>query len=80
MPEPTMYCSFCGKSQRDVRTLIVGPKVFICSECVAICNKVLRDGSKPRRWLRSLLGLTEHRPLPESWDQQKSLSPPKRGH
>jgi ATP-dependent protease Clp ATPase subunit len=55
MPKPIVYCSFCGKSQHDVRTIIVGPKVFICNECVAICNKVLRDESKPRRWLRALL-------------------------
>jgi ATP-dependent protease Clp ATPase subunit len=56
MPEPEMYCSFCGKSQHKVRTLIAGPKVFICNECVALCNEILREQSTPRRWLRSLLG------------------------
>src|SRR5215472_8414341 len=38
----TLYCSFCGKSQHDVRKLIAGPAVFICDECVEICTDVLR--------------------------------------
>ena len=42
MSESTMHCSFCGKSQHEVRKLIAGPEVFICDECVAICNKILR--------------------------------------
>jgi hypothetical protein len=37
----TLYCSFCGKSQHKVAKLIAGPSVFICDECVAICNKIL---------------------------------------
>jgi ATP-dependent Clp protease ATP-binding subunit ClpX len=39
--DPTLYCSFCGKSQHKVAKLIAGPSVFICDECVAICNKIL---------------------------------------
>ena len=74
MPEPEMFCSFCGKSQHKVRTLIAGPKVFICNECVAICNGILRDKSTPRRWLRSLLGKKE-RWEPEAGNQKKNLSP-----
>jgi len=38
-----LYCSFCGRSQDEVKTLIAGPSVFICDECVAICNKVLEQ-------------------------------------
>jgi ATP-dependent Clp protease ATP-binding subunit ClpX len=38
---PALYCSFCRKSQHQVAKLIAGPVVFICDECVAICNKVL---------------------------------------
>src|SRR5262249_18475915 len=34
----TLYCSFCGKSQHDVRKLIAGPTVFICDECIALCK------------------------------------------
>jgi ATP-dependent protease Clp ATPase subunit len=55
MSESTMYCSFCGKSQYEVRKLIAGPEVFICDVCVAFCNKILCYTSKPRRWLRSHL-------------------------
>jgi len=40
---PNLVCSFCGKSQRDVRKLIAGPAVFICDECVELCNDILRD-------------------------------------
>ena len=39
----TLYCSFCGKSQHEVRKLIAGPSVFICDECIDLCNEVLRD-------------------------------------
>jgi len=40
---PNLVCSFCGKGQRDVRKLIAGPAVFICDECVELCNDILRD-------------------------------------
>jgi hypothetical protein len=36
-----LHCSFCGKSQDDVRKLIAGPKVYICDECVDLCNGIL---------------------------------------
>ena len=42
-PEKTLYCSFCGKSQHDVRKLIAGPSVYICDECVDLCNDVLSE-------------------------------------
>ncbi|HXH37968.1 MAG TPA: ClpX C4-type zinc finger protein, partial [Thermoanaerobaculia bacterium] len=41
-----LHCSFCNKTQHDVRKLIAGPSVFICDECVAICNDVLTEGRK----------------------------------
>ncbi len=37
------HCSFCGKSQREVKKLIAGPSVFVCNECVALCNEIIRD-------------------------------------
>ena len=37
------YCSFCGKSQREVRKLIAGPSVFVCDECVDLCNDIIRE-------------------------------------
>lgn len=41
--EKILYCSFCGKSQREVRKLIAGPSVFICDECVDLCNDIIRE-------------------------------------
>ena len=42
----TLYCSFCGKSQHEVRKLIAGPTVFICNECVELCLDIIREESK----------------------------------
>jgi ClpX C4-type zinc finger/Glyoxalase superfamily protein len=42
-PDNTLYCSFCGKSQREVRKLIAGPTVFICDECVELCNDIIEN-------------------------------------
>jgi ATP-dependent Clp protease ATP-binding subunit ClpX len=52
--EKLLYCSFCGKSQHEVRKLIAGPSVFICDECVDLCNDIIReevqeDGVRARR-------------------------------
>ena len=50
-----LYCSFCGKSQHEVKKLIAGPSVFICDECIDLCNEIVRDevlgekGSKKER-------------------------------
>ncbi len=41
--ENTLYCSFCGKSQHDVKKLIAGPTVFICDECVELCNEIIQE-------------------------------------
>ena len=38
-----LYCSFCGKSQHEVRKLIAGPSVFVCDECIALCNDIIRE-------------------------------------
>src|SRR5688500_14708333 len=42
----TLYCSFCGKSQHEVRKLIAGPTVFICDECVELCMDIIREENK----------------------------------
>jgi ATP-dependent Clp protease ATP-binding subunit ClpX len=52
--DTTLYCSFCGKSQHDVKKLIAGPTVFICDECIELCNEIIVEelsGSeaKPKR-------------------------------
>jgi ATP-dependent Clp protease ATP-binding subunit ClpX len=45
----TLYCSFCGKSQHEVRKLIAGPTVFICDECVELCKDIIRQEAKSSR-------------------------------
>jgi len=40
-PKHIMYCSFCGKSQHEVKKLIAGPAVFICNDCVGLCDKIM---------------------------------------
>src|SRR5882757_1155078 len=42
-PPETLYCSFCRKSQHDVRKLIAGPAVYICDECVELCLDIIRE-------------------------------------
>jgi hypothetical protein len=41
--KPTLHCSFCGKSQHEVKALIAGPGIYICDECVGLCNEVIAD-------------------------------------
>lgn len=41
--EKTLYCSFCGKSKHEVKKLIAGPSVFVCDECIELCNEIIRD-------------------------------------
>src|SRR3989338_6830031 len=38
-----LHCSFCGKSQHEVRKVIAGPSVFVCNECVDLCNDIIRE-------------------------------------
>jgi ATP-dependent Clp protease ATP-binding subunit ClpX len=41
--EPECSCSFCGKNQNEVQKLIAGPNVFICDECIELCNEIVQD-------------------------------------
>ena len=41
--DDTLRCSFCGKSQNEVKKLIAGPTVYICNECIDICNEIITD-------------------------------------
>jgi len=54
-----LYCSFCGKSQHEVRKLIAGPSVYICDECVELCNDIIREELE-----ESSLAEREHLPTP----------------
>jgi ATP-dependent protease Clp ATPase subunit len=61
-------CSFCGKSQQEVRKLIAGPEVFVCDECVALCNTIIRSEGALRAWWGSLWrrrGADSGKPVPE---------------
>ena len=56
--EKLLYCSFCGKSQHEVRKLIAGPSVFICDECIELCNDIIREemqGDEATRLVKSNL-------------------------
>ncbi|MCK5728238.1 MAG: ATP-dependent Clp protease ATP-binding subunit ClpX [Methylococcales bacterium] len=44
-----LYCSFCGKSQNEVKKLIAGPSVHVCDECVALCNDIIRDDAEQEK-------------------------------
>jgi len=44
--QPVLWCSFCKKAQYDVRKLIAGPTVFICNECVEVCNDIIADDTR----------------------------------
>lgn len=48
----TMRCSFCGKRKSQCEKLIAGPGVYICNECVALCDGILSGEGRPRRWWR----------------------------
>ena len=39
-----LHCSFCGKSQHEVRKLIAGPSAYVCDECILLCNEIIQEG------------------------------------
>ena len=63
----TLYCSFCGKSQHEVKKLIAGPTVFICDECVELCMDIIKEENKSHV-LRSDSG------VPSPSDIEKTLN------
>jgi ATP-dependent Clp protease ATP-binding subunit ClpX len=65
--EKTLYCSFCGKSQHEVKKLIAGPSVFICEECIDLCNDIIRDELPPTTIGKK--GEGEHLPTPAAIKQ-----------
>ncbi|PWB47059.1 MAG: ATP-dependent Clp protease ATP-binding subunit ClpX [Nitrosomonadales bacterium] len=64
--EKLLYCSFCGKSQHEVRKLIAGPSVFICDECVDLCNDIIREEIRSEQ---SSKGGTDDLPVPQEINQ-----------
>jgi len=63
-----LYCSFCGKSQHEVRKLIAGPSVFICDECVELCNDIIREELEEKA-ASGRTHLPKPREISESLDQ-----------
>ena len=45
--ENTLFCSFCGKSQKEVKKLVAGPSVYICEECISLCNDIIAEEEEP---------------------------------
>jgi ATP-dependent Clp protease ATP-binding subunit ClpX len=64
--EKLLYCSFCGKSQHEVRKLIAGPSVFICDECVDLCNDIIREEIRGEQ---SSKGGADDLPVPQEINQ-----------
>ncbi|MDD5180040.1 MAG: ATP-dependent Clp protease ATP-binding subunit ClpX [Gallionellaceae bacterium] len=64
-----LYCSFCGKSQHEVRKLIAGPSVFVCDECIELCNDIIREETPSG----GALGKTDKNDLPVPHDICKHL-------
>src|SRR5271163_3124254 len=72
------HCSFCGKSQHEVRKLIAGPSVYVCDECVALCNEIIseqaHDGKNPGDVLPKLPVPTEIRRTLDEYVVGQSLA------
>ncbi len=60
--EKLLYCSFCGKSQHEVKKLIAGPSVFVCDECIELCNDIIRDETSN---IESVTGAKSDLPTPQ---------------
>jgi hypothetical protein len=58
-PEGGFSCSFCGKTQREVRKLIAGPEVYICDECIRLCNDIIFD-EENGPWLQQFIATARH--------------------
>jgi ATP-dependent Clp protease ATP-binding subunit ClpX len=68
--ETILRCSFCGKSQYEVQKLIAGPTVFICNECIELCNDILKDEKRQNRFSSTVDG---KRKVPVPWDIKATL-------
>jgi ATP-dependent Clp protease ATP-binding subunit ClpX len=67
--EKLLYCSFCGKSQHEVRKLIAGPSVFICDECIELCNDIIRDEAQAEPASANRTGLPTPAEIAQILDQ-----------
>ncbi len=66
LPEQTdLFCSFCGKRQRDVFKLIAGPSVFICDRCIDICNQIIAEDRAMAARVQGLCSLCQREAAPD---------------
>ena len=76
--KPVLYCSFCAKAYDKVAVLIAGPTVFICDECVAVCNEIIAE-QRIRKAVADHFAATTaaiqegHRPSFQDHDENRSL-------
>lgn len=61
-----LYCSFCGKSQHEVKKLIAGPSVFICDECILLCADIVREEPETSEPGSFSIATTDELPTPLS--------------
>ncbi|MCK5323097.1 MAG: ATP-dependent Clp protease ATP-binding subunit ClpX, partial [Desulfobulbaceae bacterium] len=62
-------CSFCGKSQEDVKKLIAGPTVYICDECIELCNEIVREDRQADQEAEGLTAILKPIQINEHLDQ-----------
>src|SRR5580693_601771 len=68
--DKVFHCSFCGKSQHEVRKLIAGPSVYVCDECVSLCNDIINEEAREEKTPSSA---TEMARLPSPTEIRKTL-------
>ena len=64
-----LHCSFCGKSQDEVRKLIAGPTVYICDECIELCNEIIAEESEEERLIKGKLTVPKPREIKDRLDE-----------
>jgi ATP-dependent Clp protease ATP-binding subunit ClpX len=64
-----LHCSFCGKSQDEVRKLIAGPTVYICDECIELCNEIIAEESEEERLVKGKLTVPKPREIKDRLDE-----------
>lgn len=71
-----LKCSFCGRNQRQVAKLIAGPGVYVCNECIGLCNQILSDEFSPEELAAGVRGAAPAQGTPENLPRSTSPSHP----
>jgi ATP-dependent Clp protease ATP-binding subunit ClpX len=67
--ETVLHCSFCGKSQDEVRKLIAGPTVYICDECIELCNEIIAEESEEEKLIKGRVAVPKPREIKDRLDE-----------